>query len=476
MPPACVGVRDGCIARGRERIPLHTERTGSARQVMELFGRYLDPVHGEQYNGCPMFVVTVQKWTQETWTAETFLQSPAWAHFKRAYGWQTYVFSVHVRPDANTGGEKHFPLLILCKNIKPFGVFAYAPGAPPYLQDDQIPSRQMARARASLLRELTSALLPFFVRKPFLVRFDPPWGWAAAVCSLPSLASSSTHCAVGTEMELFTRELHACGLRRAACNVQPQDTLLLDMRPAREDIFAAFKPKWRYNVRRAQKHGVRVARFDTLAQEGSPGSLRAAVDVFYALYQKTAARDRIAIHTRQYYRDFCTAFAAQGMLVLCLAYAPRAALRVRIAGKDTPKNIETPHPPASEDRELGCADEQAIAALVLLCFDTCATYVYGASDYSARHLMAPYALQWYAIQEARARGCLWYDFYGIPPTDDVRHPMHGLYRFKTGFGGFVFHRVGSVDMPVRQLHAAAYACAERVRMGWFKRVRRMVCA
>ncbi len=31
-------------------------------------------------------------------------------------------------------------------------------------------------------------------------------------------------------------------------------------------------------------------------------------------------------------------------------------------------------------------------------------------------------------------------------------------------------------MPVRQLHAAAYACAERVRMGWFKRVRRMVCA
>jgi lipid II:glycine glycyltransferase (peptidoglycan interpeptide bridge formation enzyme) len=63
--------------------------------------------------------------------------------------------------------------------------------------------------------------------------------------------------------------------------------------------------------------------------------------------------------------------------------------------------------------------------------------------------MATYALQWHAMQLARAEGCGTYDLFGIPPSGDASHPLHGLYRFKTGFGGRVLHRRGCWDYPLQ---------------------------
>jgi lipid II:glycine glycyltransferase (peptidoglycan interpeptide bridge formation enzyme) len=68
--------------------------------------------------------------------------------------------------------------------------------------------------------------------------------------------------------------------------------------------------------------------------------------------------------------------------------------------------------------------------------------------------MATYALQWHAMQLARAEGCRVYDLFGIPPTGAAAHPMHGLYRFKTGFGGFVLHRRGCWDYPLREEYSS----------------------
>jgi lipid II:glycine glycyltransferase (peptidoglycan interpeptide bridge formation enzyme) len=77
--------------------------------------------------------------------------------------------------------------------------------------------------------------------------------------------------------------------------------------------------------------------------------------------------------------------------------------------------------------------------------------------------MAPYALQWQAIQDARAAGCTEYDLYGIPPREDPAHPMAGLYRFKTGFGGRIIHRSGSWDYPYRSVRKNLFTAAESLR-------------
>jgi len=99
-------------------------------------------------------------------------------------------------------------------------------------------------------------------------------------------------------------------------------------------------------------------------------------------------------------------------------------------------------------------------------------YLYGASSNEHRNLMPAYSLQWKAILDAKDRGCTTWDFYGIPPNEDPSHPMFGLYRFKTGFGGTIIHRIGSVDVPLRPIMYTCYRIAEKVRYFWYKKLKK----
>jgi lipid II:glycine glycyltransferase (peptidoglycan interpeptide bridge formation enzyme) len=95
-------------------------------------------------------------------------------------------------------------------------------------------------------------------------------------------------------------------------------------------------------------------------------------------------------------------------------------------------------------------------------------YLYGASSNEHRNLMAPYALQWAALRDSRDRGAVEYDLFGIPPTDDPAHPMHGLYRFKTGFGGDRIHRHGAWDRVFRPVVWTLWTRLDALRIWYFK--------
>jgi lipid II:glycine glycyltransferase (peptidoglycan interpeptide bridge formation enzyme) len=51
---------------------------------------------------------------------------------------------------------------------------------------------------------------------------------------------------------------------------------------------------------------------------------------------------------------------------------------------------------------------------------------------------------------AKSKGCYEYDMFGVAPRPDPSHPLYGLYRFKTGFGGNLYHRMGSWDYPLSE--------------------------
>ena len=72
--------------------------------------------------------------------------------------------------------------------------------------------------------------------------------------------------------------------------------------------------------------------------------------------------------------------------------------------------------------------------------------------------MPTYALQWAAIQWAKAKGCTSYDLWGAPDHDeDVLEAdftersdgLWGVYRFKRGFGGQLKRAVGAWDRVYR---------------------------
>lgn len=60
---------------------------------------------------------------------------------------------------------------------------------------------------------------------------------------------------------------------------------------------------------------------------------------------------------------------------------------------------------------------------------------------------------------------MYYDMVAVPPPDELDnegHPLHGVYKFKSGFGGEVTEFLGCLDLPVRPLRAALWNHIEPV--------------
>ncbi len=181
---------------------------------------------------------------------------------------------------------------------------------------------------------------------------------------------------------------------------QPAHTLIIDISADDEALFAGMHTKTRYNIRVAQKNGVQVDETKD-------------VDIFWKLNEETTARDAFKSHTKEYY----TKFLQLSMVHQFTAYV-----------QDVP-----------------------IASILCIGFGNTFTYVHGASSNEMRNVMAPYALQWHAMQFAKAHGYTQYDLWGIAPLVSepiegktvslhgrswkAAHPWSGITRFKVGFGG-----------------------------------------
>jgi lipid II:glycine glycyltransferase (peptidoglycan interpeptide bridge formation enzyme) len=323
--------------------------------------------------------------------AGNFLQSGFWGSFKARFGWLPFPFKLR-------GTGEAVPLLVMVRPLGPGFSFAYVPWGPPLPQETGL-SGTPEEPAGGRLYSLALALRPHLPRNAAFIRFDPPWfdGTAAG----PPLV-------------------------KAPSNIQAPDTVLIDLASQEEDILAGMNPKWRYNIRLAPRKGVAVRR---AGEEELP--------VFYALFQETARRDGIAIHSLDYYR---TLFAH---------------------GREYPVRAGQ----TGQELRLYLAEHEGepVAAIITLFRGGEALYLYGASSDRKRNLMASYALQWQAMTDARASGCRTYDLFGIPPSADPGHPMAGLYRFKTGFGGRIVHRPGCWDYPCRPLGAYLFRNLEKFR-------------
>jgi lipid II:glycine glycyltransferase (peptidoglycan interpeptide bridge formation enzyme) len=192
--------------------------------------------------------------------------------------------------------------------------------------------------------------------------------------------------------------------------VQFKNTAISDLAAGEEALLERMKPKWRYNVRLAQKRGITV-------RPGTPADLPA----FYALYAETGKRDGFLIRPFAYYEAIWARF---------------------LAAQQDPAN------PAGGALLLAGHPEEAVplAGLFLLRYGARAWYFYGASGERKRRDMPNHLLQWEALRWARAQGCTAYDWWGTP-TDpgDPEDPMQGVWQFKQGFGAELRVHVGAWD-------------------------------
>ena len=193
-------------------------------------------------------------------------------------------------------------------------------------------------------------------------------------------------------------------LHKAQTNILPTNTLIVNLSKDLDQILEDMRPKTRYNIKLSQKKGVTVRLADL-------NDLK----IWYELYNETAIRNGIIVNDIKYFEAILTTKA------------------------DATKS------PAEVFYLIAEVDRQPLAAMFLIISDNRASYLYGASSSYNRNFMATYALQWEAIRISKSKGCKDYDMFGVAPKNDSTHPLYGLYRFKTGFGGELFHSLGCWD-------------------------------
>ncbi len=185
--------------------------------------------------------------------------------------------------------------------------------------------------------------------------------------------------------------------------VQPKCVMQLGLKMSEDELLASFKPKWRYNIRLAEKKGVVVD-----LEAG-----REQLAVFYELLKETCARDGFLVRSRKYFEDMWDLLAPIGAI------------------------------------KLAIATYEGVPVSGALCyqFGDKAWYTYGASSNLHRNVMPNHLMQWRLIQWAQGQGCKWYDFRGVSPRKgDGDEHLEGLNRFKDGFSPRFVEYIGEYDL------------------------------
>lgn len=237
------------------------------------------------------------------------------------------------------------------------------------------------------------------------------------------------------DSQVMARRLADYGFAASAQTVQPRSTVHLDLTAGLDEILARMKQKWRYNIRLAGRKGVTVR-----------AGTRADLPAFQRLMQTTGARDHFGVHSQAYYAAAFDLFTPPGLASWLLA---------------------------EYHGEL-------LAGIVVFTLERTAWYLWGASGDSQRNLMPNHALQWAAIEWAKARGCTVYDLWGIPDevgagqisaedeadgaTDaGAQGGLWGVWRFKQGFGGQVVRYVGAWDKVLSRPGLWLYRLAAEIK-------------
>ena len=251
--------------------------------------------------------------------------------------------------------------------------------------------------------------------------------WGAIHKRAQKRRASFLKCEPGIYLDEAPPDFAKWGFVSSPQTIQPPRTILIDIRGDDEAILARMNQGTRRKIRQSQKNDVR---YYEAPREG--------LTIFNQMMRTTGSRNAFGVHEPKYYERAYDLFMPAGDAALILAEHegdPLAGIMVFAKGKT-------------------------------------AWYLYGASSDVKRNLMATYGVQWAAIQWAKARGCEFYDLWGIPDEDEAtleakfqerEDGLWGVYGFKRGWGGQVVRSAGAWDKDYNPLIYQAYKLALKLQ-------------
>lgn len=214
------------------------------------------------------------------------------------------------------------------------------------------------------------------------------------------------------------------GFQKTNKGFQPNHTLIIDLSKSEAEILSEMKQKGRYNIKLAEKKGVKIR----ISDPANTAQLTKDIDAFYKLLSETTSRDKFHGHNKEFYKNM-----------------------VQILGKNHAKLYVAEY------------KNDIIAATIVTHFKDTAIYYYGVSGNQHRNVMAPYLLQWQAIKDAKEAGLKHYDFLGISPPNQPRHAWAGVTDFKSKFGGQEVSYQLPQEYSFKKLHHSFYKLYKKLR-------------
>ena len=310
-------------------------------------------------------------------------------------------------------------LLVILQQIDDCHQLAYVPYGPKLYPSEEY--------QGIFLEELSEVLLTQLPKSCILIRYDLNWEsfWSPGNDHKHKYDTWYERPEKRIQEMRFNFNTEKWNLRKASTDVLPSNTIFLDLKKSEDDLIKAMKSKTRYNIRLSKRRGIEV---DSCGMEN--------IGLWYELYDQTSKRNGIRSNDRTYFKNVLETKAS-----------------------DTKS-------PADVDLLIAHKGSEPLAAMFYVSTPGRATYLYGASSDKNRRDMAPYALQWEAVKKAKKQGCGEYDMFGISAVPDPAHPLYGLYRFKTGFGGDIYSRMGCWDYPIQQEKYEQFSVREMNAIGF----------
>jgi len=202
-------------------------------------------------------------------------------------------------------------------------------------------------------------------------------------------------------------------------------TFQIDLTQSEEILLSRMKQKTRYNIKLAQKHGVKII------EDNSPR----AFNEYLKLTFETTKRQKFYAHNKDYHRKMW-----QVLYPSEIAHLLKATYQ-----------------------------KKTLATWIVFVFNKVLYYPYGASSREHKNVMASSLIMWEAIRFGKKLGCHTFDLWGsLGPEPDKKDPWYGFHRFKQGYGPKLVEFIGTFDLIIKPRLYKVYNLVDNLRWKYLK--------
>ncbi|MFA6304715.1 MAG: peptidoglycan bridge formation glycyltransferase FemA/FemB family protein [Patescibacteria group bacterium] len=219
--------------------------------------------------------------------------------------------------------------------------------------------------------------------------------------------------------------LHKLGYFFAPMHVHAETTWLLDLNEPAQELFVKMRKTSRYLITRAQKEGVKIIKSDNNDQD---------IEKFYQLHLKHSKQNNYEAFSKTFIQKLFKFFLPNQISLKFAVY-----------------------------------NDVVEAASIIIFYGQGASYYLAATNILHPKFSPSYLLQWHSILEAIKNGCTVYNFWGVSPNDNPKHPLAGVSLFKKGFGGREVDLLHAYDLPLSCKYYFNWLIetARRIKRGYY---------